>query len=67
MAMSAAGIGDLRLQLKAMILRDWNGLSLSFSPIITFPTGNDEGFGGDPNLSVITSYSIHYTKLYDVW
>jgi outer membrane protein OmpA-like peptidoglycan-associated protein len=49
--LSASGIGDLRLQLKAMILRDFHGLSVAFSPIFTFPTGKDDGFGGDPNLS----------------
>ena len=51
--LSATNIGDLKMQIKATILRDLAGFSLSFSPIITFPTGNDDGFGGDPNLSVI--------------
>jgi outer membrane protein OmpA-like peptidoglycan-associated protein len=49
--LSATGIGDLRLQLKAMIFRDLAGFSLAFSPIITFPTGKDDAYGGDPNLS----------------
>ena len=50
--LSATGVGDLKLQLKATLIRDLAGFSLSLSPIVTFPTGNDEGFGGDPNLSV---------------
>jgi len=49
--LSATGIGDLRLQLKAMILRDLAGFSLAFSPIVTFPTGKDDAFGGEPNVS----------------
>jgi outer membrane protein OmpA-like peptidoglycan-associated protein len=49
--LSASGIGDLRLQLKVALLREMLGWSLAFSPIITFPTGRDSGFGGDPNLT----------------
>ncbi len=49
--LSATGIGDLRLEIKVQLLRDWQGLSVAFAPIVTFPTGNDDGFGGGPNLS----------------
>ena len=51
--LSATNVGDLKMVLKATLLRDLAGFSLSIAPIITFPTGNDDGFGGDPNLSVI--------------
>jgi outer membrane protein OmpA-like peptidoglycan-associated protein len=51
--LSASGIGDLRLQLKAMLVRDLAGFSLAFSPILHFPTGKDDGYGGDPNLVAI--------------
>jgi len=60
--LSATGIGDLRLQLKAMVFRDLMGFSLAFSPILSFPTGNDDGFGGDPNVTfrprVVAGYRI---------
>jgi outer membrane protein OmpA-like peptidoglycan-associated protein len=60
--LSAAGVGDLRMQIKVLLLNDWNGLSVSFAPEVTFPTGNDEGFAGDPNLSfcpyVMAGYRI---------
>jgi outer membrane protein OmpA-like peptidoglycan-associated protein len=58
---SASGIGDLRLQLKAMIIRDLAGFSLAFSPILTFPTGKDDGFGGDPNVSFRPRFAASFT------
>jgi len=48
---SQTGMGDLRLQLKWLILKDLGGFSLAFSPILTFPTGNKDGYGGDPNVT----------------
>jgi hypothetical protein len=55
------GLGDLRLQLKAVLFHNIKGFSLSFSPIITFPTACVEAggtpcdengkYGGDPNFS----------------
>lgn len=55
------GLGDLRLQLKAVLFSNIKGFSLSFSPIITFPTAcleaggspcDEKGkYGGDPNFS----------------
>lgn len=50
-SINPATIGDLRLQLKALIVPDWHGLSVAFSPILTFPTGTSWDFGGDPNVS----------------
>jgi outer membrane protein OmpA-like peptidoglycan-associated protein len=48
---SATSVGDLRMQIKAMIIRDLAGFSLAFSPVLTFPTGNKDNYGGDPNVS----------------
>jgi OmpA-OmpF porin, OOP family len=60
--LSATGMGDLRLQLKWQFLRDMKGFSLAFSPILTFPTGNKDNFGGDPNVTIrprlVLSYQI---------
>jgi outer membrane protein OmpA-like peptidoglycan-associated protein len=58
---SAAGVGDLRMQLKAMIIRDLAGFSLSFSPILTFPTGKKDGYGGDPNVSFRPRFVAGFT------
>jgi hypothetical protein len=53
-------LGDLRLQLKGVIFQNIKGFSLSFSPIVTFPTACAESgtpcdengkYGGDPNFS----------------
>lgn len=49
---SAPGLGDLKLHLKVSLLRNLGGFSLAFSPEVTFPTGNDEGFGSDGGFSV---------------
>jgi outer membrane protein OmpA-like peptidoglycan-associated protein len=49
--LSATGMGDLRLQLKALLWSHPSGFGLAFAPDITFPTGNDDGFGGDPNVT----------------
>ncbi|MCB9555839.1 MAG: OmpA family protein [Deltaproteobacteria bacterium] len=51
-SLSATGVGDLRIQLKVSLLRNYKGLSVAFSPIITVPTGDQDAFGGEPNLSV---------------
>ncbi|MFH1131945.1 MAG: OmpA family protein [Pseudomonadota bacterium] len=57
-----SGLGDLRLQLKASLLREWHGLSLALSPIVTFPTARSDSFGGDPFVSfqprVVVDYRI---------
>ncbi|MCC6749314.1 MAG: OmpA family protein [Deltaproteobacteria bacterium] len=58
--LSATGVGDLRMQLKVMLLHDWKGLSLAVSPILTFPTGKRDNFGGDPNLSVRPRLALDY-------
>jgi outer membrane protein OmpA-like peptidoglycan-associated protein len=59
---SQGGVGDLRLQLKWLIVQDWKGLSFAFSPILTFPTASNNTFGGEPgNVSfrprVVLGYS----------
>jgi outer membrane protein OmpA-like peptidoglycan-associated protein len=56
----AGGLGDLRLQLKVQLLREWHGLSIAFSPILTFPTSTYDSFGGDPSLSFRPRVALDY-------
>ncbi len=63
---SASGLGDLRLQLKAMLFENFRGFALAFAPILTFPTGNSDDFGGDPNVTFRPRFvgSFHHKALF---
>ena len=53
---SSIGVGEIKVQIKVMLLDDLAGFSLALSPIITVPTGaycdycGDEGVGVRPRL-----------------
>jgi outer membrane protein OmpA-like peptidoglycan-associated protein len=55
-----SGLGDLRLQLKVLLLDNWKGLSLAFSPILSFPTSTNRAYGGDAFLAFRPRVALDY-------
>ncbi|MBN1654971.1 MAG: transporter [Deltaproteobacteria bacterium] len=61
-ALEETGLGDLRIQVKAVLFENIEGFSLAFSPLITVPTAcveaggkpcDEKGkYGGDPNFGI---------------
>lgn len=65
------GIGDLRLQLKVVLMPELAGFSIAFSPVVTFPSAcwstgglsscREEGnFAGDPNFTFRPRIAAQY-------
>ncbi len=53
---NAFGLGEIKMQIKVLLLDDMGGFSLALSPVLTFPTGQwcdycgDEGVGVRPRV-----------------
>jgi len=48
----AFGLGEIKMQIKVMLLDDLGGFSLALSPVLTFPTGQWCDYCGDAGVGV---------------